>query len=146
MSSKCHLVLLIAVEKAKASLIFCSLKMAYFFYLESCKILFFYPNPYSFKFLWSYLLVLLLLLILPGTLDILFVTFFKYNMFSLSIDFDSFVCFLFFTTFGNLFCLEIESPNLTASLALFSYYFLCLFNFAYCNYGSGDRGWTDFLI
>lgn len=47
-------------------------------------------------------------------------------MFSLSIDFDPFVCFF---TFGNPFNLEIRSPNLTTSIELFSYFFVTLFKF-----------------
>lgn len=120
MSSYCHLALLSAVEKAQASLIFCSLKMTYFFCLETCRILF--SPPYSLKFLWNYVMVLLLLLILPGTLDILPVIFSQYDVSP---------CFLWLLILilllappvRNPFYLKIQSLNITTSLELFSYCF-----------------------
>jgi hypothetical protein len=61
--------LLIAVEKTKATLIFCSLKMTYLFSAPKLA-QFFFPS-YGFKFLLSYVMILLLLLVSPDTLVVL---------------------------------------------------------------------------
>lgn len=93
------------MEKAKASLIFCSLKMTYFFCLKTCR-----KKETSFFLLivlhfYETVMVLLLLLILPRILEVLSaIFFFKYSIFSLSIDFDPFVNFFTFKKsllFGN---------------------------------------------
>lgn len=110
-----------------------------FFCLETCRI--FFP-PCSFKFLWNYVIVLLLLLILPGTLEVLSVIFFKCKVFSLSIDFDPFV--FFFSPLETPSIWNVDSKFNNFSWIIFLL-FSFLFSLKYCNYGSEVRGVNRFF-
>lgn len=91
----------------------CCLKMTYF---SAWKLAEFFFSPYSFTFLWNYVMLFLLLLIFAWDFGCTFCNVFSsviyFLLFSLSIDFDPFVCLFF--TFGNPFYLEIRFPNLTS--------------------------------